>query len=268
MATCKEKDKRMTKKSRKIATMTVLSVVLCFTASASCISGESPPVGHTTIAMRAEIVNEGWSTSGTNYTNRWIGTNTAGEIRYDEETNAIYGTAHRVKTFDANTENGHNLDVDTNNTFVAYPEGGNLVSNETVRLRVINNGLDDPSGTPSEGDLSSLCPWRQDPNKVDESPAPASYEGVETASDMNVSIVQANTAATVGATGSERNVSHRVVAAGPQETGGYGAGTISAGMEVASRRTTNPAGSTSPSQVEYQAYQDSLTSSGVWCVFR
>ena len=255
--------------SLKFVAIIVFSVVLCFTASTSSISGEPPPSGDTTIKMRSEIINEGVSNSGTNYINRWKDKDMDGEIRYEEETNATYGTTHRVKTFNANNKNGNYLDADTNTTFVADPDGGNLVSNEKAGLQVLKRNCDDPSGTPSEGDLYSLCPWRQDPGKAlgkdHEIPAcDKAVMGVETGSDMNVSIVKANKAATVGATGSERNVSYGIAATGPQETGGYGAGTISAGMDVVSLKTTNPAKSTSASQVEYQADQDSMTSSGVW----
>jgi hypothetical protein len=90
-------------------------------------------------------------------------------------------------------------------------------------------------------------------------------EAVAAGSDMNVSIVQADTAATVGVTDSERNLSYVIVAAGPQATGGYGAGTISAEMAVVVQEGTIPAtSSTSPSLDEYQAYQDAVTSSGKW----
>jgi hypothetical protein len=267
-----QKDKRMTKKFVTFATIAVLSVALCFTASASDISGVPPPLGDTTIAVKAETVCEGYAVSDSDYNYRWINADdgdsdaqqirTAGQIRYQEEVDAIYGTTHQVKAFDANTGNGPNLDADNNITFVADPGGGRLVSNEKVGLQVVNTGVDDPPGTPSEGDLSSLCPWKRDPGQVDA--VPASNEAAAMESDMNVSIVQANTAATVSATGSERNVSYDIVAAGPQETGGYGAGTINAGMEVEVQKTTNAARPTSASQVEYQEYQDSLTSSGMW----
>ena len=112
-------DKQMT--IRKIATVTVLSVVLCLTASASVISGKSPPLGGTTIAVNAEIVCEGSTISETDYTHRWIDANdgdtdaqqilTAGQIRYLEENSAMYGTTNYVKMFDASTENGPNLNA-------------------------------------------------------------------------------------------------------------------------------------------------------------
>jgi hypothetical protein len=226
------------------------------------------------IRVKAGTASVGFTVSDTYYTIRWIdandgdldaqqiGTDTAGEISYEEEVNAIHGTTEYVKTLDINTENGPNLDADNNITFVADPAGGRLVSNEKVGLQVVNNSFDDSSGTPSEGDLSSLCPWQQDPGIAEE--IPASNEAVATGSDMNVSIVKANTSAKVGVTGSERNVSYDIVAAGPKETGGYGVGIISAGMEVEVQKITNPATPTSPSLVEYQEYQDSLTSSGVF----
>ena len=258
---------------RKIATVTVLSVVLCLTASASVISGESPPSIGTTFAVNTEAVCEGFSVSGTDYTHRWIDAidgnsdaqqiRAAGQIRYLEENNAIYGTTNYVKTFVANTGNEPHLDADKSITFVADPEGGKLVSNEEVGLLVVIIDSDDLSGTPSEADLSSLCPWKEDADVADE--ISALNEAVAAGSDMNVSIVRANTAATVGVTDSERNLSYVIVAAGPQETGGYGAGRISAEMAVVVQEGTIPAtSSTSPSLDEYQEFKDSVTSSGVW----
>jgi hypothetical protein len=326
-----------------IASIIILPVVLCFTASATDISGVPSPVGDTTITMSAETTCVGIVFADTYYTNRWIDANdgdsgaqqvgtvtivlppddtagtkaevpviapasdlggpgrasvlgagdTASEISYEEEVNAIHGTTQYVKKLGTDTEKAPNLDVDTNITFVADPAGGRLVSNEKVGLQVVTNGFDNPSETPSEYDVSSLCPWLQDPGPAADE-IPASNEAVAMGSDMNVSIVQANTAATVGATGSERNVSYDVVAAGPEVTGGYGVGIISAGMEVEVQKGADkvgwkpsepvyvgpenptaeqlsdpnnyevPATLTAPSLLEYQAYQDSLTSSGVW----
>ena len=216
---------------------------------------------------------------------------TASEIRYQEEFNAIYGTTQYIKQFDASTGNAPDLDVDTNITFVASPQGGRLTASERVGSTVVANGYDDkPSGT---YDLAGLCPWLQDPDPASDG-IPAYTEAAAMGSHMSVGIVQAATAATVDATGGTPNVSYGIVAAGPAATGGYGVGTITAEINTVVQKGADKVGWTpdepvyvgpenptaeqlsdpnnykveaklaAPSLIEYQEYQDSLTSSGVW----
>jgi hypothetical protein len=217
----------------------------------------------------------------------------AGEIRYEEELNAVYGTTQYVKQFDAETGKEPTLDVDTNITFVVNPTGGRMTSNEKVGLTVVSNGVDTSGTPPVADDVAELCPWVND-SGPESAAIPAKTEAVAMGSNMNVAIVQANTAATVDAAASEPAVSYDINAAGPLETGGYGVGTISAEMIVKVQEGGDkvgwdpgaavyvgpenptaeqladpknyevPATVTAPSQIEYQKYQDSLTSSGVW----
>ena len=217
----------------------------------------------------------------------------AGEIRYQEELNAVYGTTQYVKQFDAETGKEPTLDVDTNITYVVNPTGGRMTSNEKVGLTIVSNGVDASGEPPVTDDVSGLCPWVED-SGPESSVIPASTEAVAMGSNMNVAIVQANTAATVDATASEPVISYDINAAGPSATGGYGAGTISAEMIVKVQEGGDkvgwdpgaavyvgpenptaeqladpknyevPATLTAPSVIEYQKYQDSLTSSGVW----
>jgi len=282
------------KKFGIISSIILLPILSCFTASAADTSGLPSSVGDTTITMSADTACVGITVANTIYTNRWTDDATASEISYEEEVNAIYGTTRYVKKLDTDTENAPNLDVDTNLAFVADPAGGRLVSSEEVGLQVVTNSSDGPSETPSSHDLSSLCPWQQDPDPGPVDEIPVSNEAAAMGSDMNVSIVQASTAATVGTTGSERSVSYAIDAAGPQATGGYGVGTIGAEMKVEVQKDADndgwkpsdpvyvgpenptteqlsdpnnykvPETPTSPSSAQYQQYQDSLTSSGVW----
>ena len=87
---------------------------------------------------------------------------TAGEIRYVEEFNAIGGQTAYNKLFDSDTGGTPvDLDVDKTWTFAAVDPNGNLSFNERVGLTVVSNGFDVADAAPPVTDvIGGLCPFR------------------------------------------------------------------------------------------------------------
>ena len=125
---------------------------------------------------------------------------TAGEIRYEEEFNAIGGQTTYHKLFDTDTGGTpEDLDVDKTFTFVATDPNGNLSFNERVGMTIVSNGFDVSEAAPPVTDvIGGLCPWVQDPGgSITE--IPATNESIAMGSEiLSASAVQANTATNVG----------------------------------------------------------------------
>ena len=125
---------------------------------------------------------------------------TAGEIRYEEEFNAIGGQTTYNKLFDTDTGGTpDDLDVDKTFTFVAVEPNGNLSFNERVGMTIVSNGFDvSEAGPPVTDVIGGLCPWVQDPGGTI-TEIPATNESVAMGSEiLSASAVAANTATNVG----------------------------------------------------------------------
>ena len=158
---------------------------------------------------------------------------TAGEIRYEEEFNAVNGQTTYNKIFDTDTAGTpDDLDVDKTFTFVAngtvspttlavaptaaaLPVGGNLSFNERVGMTIVSNGFDVADAAPPVTDvIGGLCPWVQDPGGTIIE-IPATNESVAMGSEiLSASAVAANTATSVGASVETPNASYAVNAQG------------------------------------------------------
>jgi hypothetical protein len=151
---------------------------------------------------------------------------TAGEIRYEEEFNAIGGQVTYNKLFDTDTGGTpDDLDVDKTFTFVATDPNGNLSFNERVGMTIVSNGFDVADAAPPVTDvIGGLCPWVQDPGgRFDE--IPATNESVAMGSEILSAVaVQANTATNVGLSVQAPNASYAIA--------GQGTGFIEAAMAV------------------------------------
>jgi hypothetical protein len=141
---------------------------------------------------------------------------TAGEIRYEEEFNAIGGQTAYNKLFDTDTAGTpDDLDVDKTFTFVALDPNGNLSFNERVGMTIVSNGFDVADAAPPVTDvIGGLCPWVQDPGgSITE--IPATNESVAMGSViLSASAVQANTATSVGASNEAPNANYAISAQG------------------------------------------------------
>ena len=124
---------------------------------------------------------------------------TAGELRYEEEFNAIGGQTAYNKQFDTDTAGTpEDLDVDKTFTFVAVDPNGNLSFTEDVGMTIVSNGFNIADATGVTDVIGGLCPWVQDPgpNITD---IPATNEAIAMGSEIqSASAVQANTGANVG----------------------------------------------------------------------
>ena len=141
---------------------------------------------------------------------------TAGEIRYVMEFNAVGGQTAYHKVFDSHTGGTpEDLDVDLTFTFAATQPNGNLSFNERVGLTVVSNGFDVAGAGPPVTDvIGGLCPWVQDPGGS-HTVVPATNESVAMGSEiLNSSAVTANTATHVGASVEVPNVSYAIFAQG------------------------------------------------------
>jgi len=145
-----------------------------------------------------------------------------GEIRYEEEFNAVNGFLQYNKQFDVDQGEAPNLDVDK--TFVFFAEegtNGNLSFVERVGLTVVSNGFDRSAAAPPvTGIVGGLCPWVQDGGGNDE--IPATNELIAMGSQMSVTQVDATTATSLGVTDVAPNISYAVA--------GQGIGFIEASM--------------------------------------
>ena len=141
---------------------------------------------------------------------------TAGEIRYVEEFNAIGGQTAYNKLFDTDTGGTpEDLDVDKTFTYIATEPNGNLSFNERVGMTVVSNGFDVADAAPPVTDvIGGLCPWVQDPGgSITE--IPATNESVAMGSEiLSASAVQANTATNVGVSIQAPNSSYAISAQG------------------------------------------------------
>jgi hypothetical protein len=124
---------------------------------------------------------------------------TAGELRYEEEFNAIGGQTTYNKLFDTDTAGTpEDLDVDKTFTFVATNPNGNLSFNEDVGMTIVSNGFSIANATGVTDVIGGLCPWVQDPGGSIDT-IPATNESVAMGSQiLSASAVQANTATNVG----------------------------------------------------------------------
>ena len=141
---------------------------------------------------------------------------TAGEIRYEEEFNAIGGQVAYNKLFDSDTAGTpDDLDVDKTFTFAAVDPNGNLSFNERVGMTIVSNGFDIADAAPPVTDIiGGLCPWVQDPGgSITE--IPATNESVAMGSRiLSAAAVQANTATSVGASNEAPNANYAINAQG------------------------------------------------------
>jgi hypothetical protein len=141
---------------------------------------------------------------------------TAGEIRYEEEFNAIGGQTAYNKLFDTDTAGTpDDLDVDKTFTYQAVDPNGNLSFNERVGMTIVSNGFDVADAAPPVTDvIGGLCPWVQDPGgSITE--IPATNESVAMGSViLSASAVQANTATSVGASNEAPNANYAIFAQG------------------------------------------------------
>jgi hypothetical protein len=141
---------------------------------------------------------------------------TAGEIRYEEEFNAIGGQTAYNKLFDTDTGGTpDDLDVDKTFTYAAVDPNGNLSFNERVGMTVVSNGFDVADAAPPVTDvIGGLCPWVQDPGgSITE--IPATNESVAMGSAiLSAAAVQANTATNVGVSVQSPNASYAISAQG------------------------------------------------------
>jgi hypothetical protein len=141
---------------------------------------------------------------------------TAGEIRYTEEFNAIGGQTAYNKLFDTDTGGTPvDLDVDKTFTYAAVDPNGNLSFNERVGLTVVSNGFDIADAAPPVTDvIGGLCPWVQDPGGTI-TEIPATNELVAMGSEiLSAGAVQANTATSVGASDQSPNANYAISAQG------------------------------------------------------
>ena len=153
---------------------------------------------------------------------------TAGEIRYELEFNAVGGQTAYNKVFDSHS-GGTPEDLDVDLTFAFAAPGlngslsnGNLSFSERVGMTIVNNGLDVADARGVTGVIGGLCPWVQDPGGS-HTEIPASNETVAMGSEIrNSSAVTANTATRVGASVEVPNASYAIAA--------QGQGYIEAGM--------------------------------------
>ena len=124
---------------------------------------------------------------------------TAGELRYEEEFNAIGGQTTYVKLFDTDTGGTpEDIDVDKTFTFVATEPNGNLSFNENIGMTIVSNGFDISEATGVTDVIGGLCPWVQDPGgNITE--IPATNESVAMGSEILSAVaVQANSATNAG----------------------------------------------------------------------
>jgi hypothetical protein len=141
---------------------------------------------------------------------------TAGEIRYEEEFNAIGGQVAYNKLFDTDTAGTpDDLDVDKTFTFSAVDSNGNLSFNERVGMTIVSNGFDVADAAPPVTDIiGGLCPWVQDPGGSI-TQIPATNESVAMGSViLSADFVQANTATSVGASNEAPNANYAIAAQG------------------------------------------------------
>jgi hypothetical protein len=124
---------------------------------------------------------------------------TAGELRYEEEFNAIGGQIAYDKLFDTDTAGTpEDLDVDKTFTFVAVDPNGNLSFTEDVGMTIVSNGFDIADATGVTDVIGGLCPWVQDPGP-NITTIPATNEAIAMGSEIqSAAAVQANTGANVG----------------------------------------------------------------------
>ena len=124
---------------------------------------------------------------------------TAGELRYEEEFNAIGGQTAYNKQFDTDTAGTpEDLDVDKTFTFVAVEPNGNLSFTEDVGMTIVSNGFNIADATGVTDVIGGLCPWVQDPGP-NITTIPATNEAIAMGSEIqSASAVQANTGANVG----------------------------------------------------------------------
>jgi hypothetical protein len=124
---------------------------------------------------------------------------TAGELRYEEEFNAIGGQTAYNKLFDTDTAGTPaDLDVDKTFTFAAVEPNGNLSFNENVGMTIVSNGFSLSEATGVTDVIGGLCPWVQDPGGTITT-VPATNESIAMGSQiLSGSAVQANTATRVG----------------------------------------------------------------------
>jgi hypothetical protein len=126
---------------------------------------------------------------------------TAGEITYTEEFNAIGGQTAYNKLFDTDTAGTpQDLDVDKTFTYVAVDPNGNLSFNEDASMTIVSNGFDIDDATGVTDVIGGLCPWVQDPGGS-QTEIPATNEFVSMGSQItSASAVQANTGTNIAMT--------------------------------------------------------------------
>jgi hypothetical protein len=126
---------------------------------------------------------------------------TAGELRYEEEFNAIGGQTAYNKLFDTDTAGTpEDLDVDKTFTYVAVDPNGNLSFTEDVGMTIVSNGFNIADATGVTDVIGGLCPWVQDPGGTITT-IPATNESVAMGSEIqSASAVQANTGTNVAMT--------------------------------------------------------------------
>jgi hypothetical protein len=140
---------------------------------------------------------------------------TAGEIRYEGEFNAIGGQTSYHKVFDTDTGGTpDDLDVDKTFTFVATGPNGNLSFNENVGMTIVSNGFNIAGATGVTDVIGGLCPWVQNPGGSITA-IPATNESVAMGSQiLNGSAVQANTATNVGMSVQAPSMTYAIFAQG------------------------------------------------------
>lgn len=140
---------------------------------------------------------------------------TAGEIRYEEEFNAIGGQTTYHKLFDTDTGGTpEDIDVDKTFTFAATDPNGNLSFNENIGITVVSNGFDISEATGVTDVIGGLCPWVQDPGGSITT-IPATNESIAMGSQILSAVsVQANTATNAGLSAESPNLSYAINAVG------------------------------------------------------
>jgi hypothetical protein len=168
---------------------------------------------------------------------------TAGELRYEEEFNAIGGQTAYNKQFDTDTAGTpEDIDVDKTFTFVAVDPNGNLSFAEDVGMTIVSNGFDiADAGPPTTDVIGGLCPWVQDPGE-NITDIPATNESVAMGSQiLSAKAVQANTGTNAGLSSEAPNMTYFVQGQGEGFIEAHMAAQIQEGFEqVGWAPTGNP----------------------------
>jgi hypothetical protein len=215
-----------------------------------------------------------------------------GEIRYEEEFNAVNGFLQYNKQFDVDEGEAPNLDVDKTFVFVAEAgTNGNLSFVERTGLTVVSNGFDRVDAAPEvTGVVGGLCPWVEDGGAHDV--IPATNELIAMGSEMSVTAVDVTTATSLGVTNVAPALSYAVAGTGvgfieasmaAQIQEGFGkvgwvpsgapiftadtAGSTQADIDAAKLIPSNfiqPAARVAPALAQFEQYEETSSADGQW----